>query len=370
MRNNILQKINTGKILTVIIIICGLVSLYRRFQLGLGAVTHLSDNVPWGLWIGFDFVGIGLAASGFIIAAAAYVFNINNFEKITRPAILTAYIGYILVVALLIIDLGRPQNFWHPLTMWNFHSIMFEITWCIVFYTLILTIEFAPVILEKLGLSTPFKLLKKITIPAVVLGALFSTLHQSSFGSIYLINPGRLHPIWYSELLPVNFFISCIAAGISIMIVELYIYKRQDAGLLPVLGKAAFYVLIVGSAVRIADMAFTGRINAITDVRPESFSFYSEIILGTIIPILLLSSRKFRSKRLLLLISSLCIISGFILNRLNVVITGFTATSGVKYFPSFEEISITLMLIVLGIWAFKLSVKYFNIFGEDNPKIF
>lgn len=364
MKNKPILKISAGKILAVIIILCGLVSLYRRFRFGLGAVTNLSDGVPWGLWISFDFIGVGLAASGFIIAAAVHIFNIHSFERITRPAILTAYIGYLLVVVLLIIDLGRPQNFWHPLTMWNIHSVMFEITWCIVLYTFILTIEFAPVIFEKFRLNAPVKLIKKITIPAVALGVLFSILHQSSFGSIYLINPGRLYPLWYSELLPVNFFISCIAAGISIMAVELYFYKRQDINLLSALGNAAFYVLITGLIVKITDMAFTGRINIMMTARSETYWFYSEVIIGTIIPVLLLSTRKYRKNSFILFIASLCIITGFMLNRLNVVITGFAASSGTKYFPSFEEISITMMLIVLGIFAFKLAVKYFNIFGE------
>ncbi len=181
-------KFTFWKVVAVIIGIIGILSLYIRFTKGLGASTNLSDLVPWGLWIGFDFIGVGLAAAGFTIAATAHIFNNHKYEPIARPAILTAFIGYMMVVALLVIDLGKPENFWHPLVMWNVHSVMFEITWCVICYSTVLSIEFAPVIFEKFNLKWPLKLVKKITIPVVICGVLFSTLHQSSFGSLYLIS--------------------------------------------------------------------------------------------------------------------------------------------------------------------------------------
>ncbi|MGE5860937.1 MAG: NrfD/PsrC family molybdoenzyme membrane anchor subunit, partial [Ignavibacteria bacterium] len=138
-------KFSFWKAVSVIIAVIGIYSLIIRFTKGLGASTHLSDKVPWGLWIGFDFIGVGLAAAGFTIAAAAHIFNNHKYEPIARPAILTAFIGYMMVVALLVIDLGKPENFWHPLVMWNVHSVMFEITWCVICYSTVLTIEFAPV---------------------------------------------------------------------------------------------------------------------------------------------------------------------------------------------------------------------------------
>ena len=131
-----------------------------------------------------------------------------------------------MVVALLVIDFGRPENFWHPLVMWNIHSVMFEITWCVICYSTVLTIEFAPVILEKYKLNKLLKIVKKITAPVVIFGVLFSTLHQSSFGSLYLIVPGKVYPLWYSSFFPVHFFISCIAAGLSMIIFEAYLSQE------------------------------------------------------------------------------------------------------------------------------------------------
>lgn len=371
MKNSNIFKLSFWKVVAAVIVIVGMYSSYIRFTKGLGASTYLTDATPWGLWIGFDFLGVGLAAAGFTIAVMVHVFNIHKFEPIVRPAILTAYIGYTLVVLLLVIDLGRPQNFWHPLVMWNLHSVMFEITWCVICYSTILTLEFAPVVLEKYNLKAPIKILRKISIPVVILGVIFSTLHQSSFGSLYLIVPGRLYPLWYSTLLPVNFYISCIAAGLSMIIFESYLNARAfDLGLrvdiLSSLAKIVLYVLIIGFAVRISDMLITGKMSYLFMPRTETYMFYLEIILGTIIPVALLSQAKYRESRFWLYIISIFTLSGFVLNRINVAVTGLAASSNAHYFPSFDEISITMMLVVLGMWAFKLVSTRFPVFVEHE----
>lgn len=382
MKANEILKPSFWKVFSVIIVTMGLFSTYFRFTRGLGATTNLHDTVPWGLWIGFDFLGVGLAAAGFTIAATVHIFHIHKYEPLVRPAILTAFLGYSVVVCLLIVDLGRPENFWHPLIMWNIHSVMFEITWCLICYTTVLIIEFAPVVLEKFNLKTPIKILKIISIPVVIAGVIFSTLHQSSFGSLYLIVPGRLHPLWYSSLLPVHFFISCIASGLSMIIFESYLVARgltkengfQNTGLkINVLSGAAFAVLIALSAgflLKIYDFINNDKLIYLTIPSTETYLFYLEIIIGTIIPISLLSQRKFREDKKWLYIISISVISGLILNRLNVSITGLAASSGVNYFPSFDEISITMMLVVLAIFAFRTIAKYFPVFiGRESEEL-
>lgn len=368
------------KVTSVIIVIMGLFSTYFRFTQGLGATTNLHDSVPWGLWIGFDFIGVGLAAAGFTIAATVHIFNIHKYEPLVRPAILTAFLGYSVVVCLLVVDLGRPENFWHPLVMWNVHSVMFEITWCLICYTTVLLIEFAPVVLEKFNLKAPIKILKMISIPVVIVGVLFSTLHQSSFGSLYLIVPGKLHPLWYSSLLPVHFWISCIAAGLSMIIFESYLIARaltkedgfHHTGLkMNILSGASFAVLIAllaGFLLKIYDFVDNGKLSLLTVPSTETYLFYLEILLGTIVPIYLLSYKKLREDKKWLYIISICVISGLILNRLNVSITGLAASAGVNYFPSFDEISITMMLVVLAIFAFRLIAKNFAVFVIEESE--
>jgi Ni/Fe-hydrogenase subunit HybB-like protein len=257
---------------------------------------------------------------------------------------------------------------------------MFEITWCIICYSTVLLLEFAPVILEKFNLKAPIKFLKIISIPIVIAGVLFSTLHQSSFGSLYLIVPGKLHQLWYSSLLPIHFYVSCIAAGLSMIIFESYLITRsctkedgfRNTGLkMNILSGTSFVVwiaLIAGLFLKIYDFVSNDKLIYLTIPSMETSLFYLEIIIGTIVPIYLLSYKKFREDKKWLYIISICVISGLILNRLNVSITGLVASSGINYFPSFDEISITMMLVVLAIFAFRLIAKNFSVFISEESE--
>ncbi|HKI79024.1 MAG TPA: NrfD/PsrC family molybdoenzyme membrane anchor subunit [Ignavibacteriaceae bacterium] len=376
MRKNNLFKHTFWKSASIVIVLFGVYSLISRFVYGLGRTTNLSDMVPWGLWIGFDFIGVGLAAAGFTIAATAHIFNEHKYHSIVRPAILTAYIGYIIVIALLIIDLGKPENFWHPLVMWNIHSVMFEITWCVICYSTVLTLEFAPVILEKFKLKAPLKLLRKISIPVVVCGVLFSTLHQSSFGSLYLIAPAKVYPLWYSSYLPVHFFISCIAAGLSMIIFEAYLCARAlNQGLqvwvLSGLGKLILAVLSIELVFKFSDLIISGKFSYLFMNLEETYLFWLEIFVGFIVPITILLIPGYLNNRKWLYFASIFTISGFVLNRLNVSISSLVRTSGLSYAPTFYEISITLMLVVLGMIAFRLVTENFAVFEKrieiENP---
>ncbi|HEY7514295.1 MAG TPA: NrfD/PsrC family molybdoenzyme membrane anchor subunit, partial [Vicinamibacteria bacterium] len=178
-----------------------------RFTRGLGAVTNLSDRFPWGLWVGFDVLcGVGLAAGGFAITTAVYVFNLKRYKPIVRPTVLTAFLGYLLVVTALLFDLGRPWNIWHPLVMWNPRSVMFEVSWCVMLYLTVLALEFSGMVFERMGWTRALVAQQAATLPLVVAGAVLSTLHQSSLGSFYLIMPSKLHPLWYTPWLPMLFF--------------------------------------------------------------------------------------------------------------------------------------------------------------------
>ena len=253
---------------TAITILCiwvaALWTLIRRFTEGLGAVTGMNDAAPWGLWIGADvFAGVALAAGGFVIAATVHIFRIERFEPILRPTVLTAFLGYILVAVALFIDIGRPLSWWHPLVMWQEHSIMFEVTWCVILYSTVLAIEISPVVLERLGLTTLLKLVKTITIPVVIAGVILSTMHQSSLGSLYLIVPGKLYPLWYSPLLPVFFLISAVAAGMCVIIVESFfsakiLRRGLESSLMADLGRAASIILFLYLTIKFADLAVRG----------------------------------------------------------------------------------------------------------------
>ena len=161
---------------------------YLRFTRGLGATTHLSDQFPWGVWIGFDILcGVGLAAGAFTLMATVHLFNLHRFEPIVRPTVLTGFLGYLFVSLALLYDLGQPWRIWHAVIFWNPHSVMFEVAWCVMLYTTVLSLEFAPVVFERLRLVTPRRVLLALNTPLVILGVMLSTLHQSSLGSLFLI---------------------------------------------------------------------------------------------------------------------------------------------------------------------------------------
>jgi len=348
----------------------GLYSTVVRFTGGLGASTALSDAFPWGLWVGFDVLcGVALAAGGFTLSAVVYIFNIERFRPIIRPTILTAFLGYVLVIVALLFDLGRPYRIWHPLVMWNPHSVMFEVAWCVMLYTTVLALEFSPMVFERLRLERPLRILHALTVPLVILGVILSTLHQSSLGSLYLIVPEKLHPLWYSPLLPVFFFISAIALGCAMTIFESFLSyrafrKRLEIDLLADLGKVIVVTLAVYLVLKVQDLAGRGVLSRVVEPTYEGRMFLAEMLLGVIGPILLLSLRRIRTDHFGLFVSAVLVVLGFIMNRLNVSITGMEASSGVSYFPSWTELSVTLMIVALGFALFGAAAKYLPVFPE------
>src|SRR5512140_1389256 len=206
-----LPRLTFWRAVLIVILILAAYATFVRFFYGLGASTNLSDEFPWGIWIGFDVLcGVMLAAGGFTLMAAIHIFNIKRFRPVVRPAVLTAFLGYLLVCGALMFDLGKPYNIWHPIIMWNPHSVMFEVGWCVMLYTTVLFLEFSPVLMERFKLRRAGRVMRTIAPILVILGVILSTLHQSSLGSLFLILPGKVHPLWYSAILPVQFFISAL----------------------------------------------------------------------------------------------------------------------------------------------------------------
>jgi len=290
-----------------------------------------------------------------------------------RPALLTAFIGYSLVVLVLVIDLGRPDHFWHPLVMWNPHSVMFEITWCVILYTTVLSIEFAPIVLEKFNMHRPIKWIHNCSLPFMILGVLLSTLHQSSFGSLYLCVPNRLHPLWYSPLLPVLFFVSCIASGISMVILETLILSRNGRTLLPPalranLAKITAVALAVYLVIRFQDLLGRGGARYLGQLTYHSIAFYFEIVVGFVVPLVLLLSPRLRNSRRGLFTACVMVLAGFAANRMNTAITGLESYPVRTYFPSLIEILIMLGIAAIGFSAFSLISGYLPIFEPEPEK--
>lgn len=355
----------------------GLPIMVLRYSQGLGAVTNLSDEFPWGLWIGFDLLcGVGLAAGGFTLTAAVYIFNLKRFHSIVRPTVLTAFLGYLLVIGALLLDLGRPWNIWHPIVMWNPSSVMFEVAWCVMLYTLVLGLELSGMVFERVGWQRAKRIQRAATIPLVLAGVLLSTLHQSSLGALYLIVPGKLHPLWYTPALPWIFWSSAIAAGLAMTIVESRLSSRAfgrppEMALLREIARVLMIALGVFAVFRIYDLVHRGVLARAFEPSYEAGMFALELLLGVILPFALLLSAKVRNDLRKLYPVALLTVMGFVVNRLNVSVTGLESAAGTRYVPAWTEIAVSLTLVALGFAAFGLVVRYFGVYPEaehgDSP---
>jgi Ni/Fe-hydrogenase subunit HybB-like protein len=370
-----LPRLTFWKSVFGVILLAGVYATVVRFTRGLGPSTHLSDDFPWGLWVGFDVLcGVMLAAGGFTLTGAVYIFNLERFRPIVRPAVLTAFLGYVLVVVALMFDLGRPYRIWHPLVMWNPRSVMFEVAWCVTLYTTVLALEFSPMVFERFRLERPRKILKAISIPLVIFGVILSTLHQSSLGSLYLIVPDKLHALWYTPLLPVFFFLSAIGIGLAMTIVESSLSSRHigrhlELPLLRALGRVLVVVLGVYTLLRFQDLAHRGALKLAFAPTEEARFFLLEVVLGLLVPIALLLVPRVRNSAGGLYLAAVLAVLGFITNRLNVSITGMQGAAGVAYFPKWTEVAVTAAIVAGGFAIFGLVAKYLPIFpAEENVR--
>lgn len=355
-----------------VLLALGAYSVGYRIFMGLGPATNLTDAFPWGLWIGFDVLcGVGLAAGGFTVCAVVYIFNLERFHPIARPAVLTAFLGYAMVAVAITLDIGRPWRIWHPLRFWNHSSVMFEVAWCVTLYLTVLALEFSPAVFERLKWHWALKLHRVIAIPLVIAGVLLSTLHQSSLGSLYLIVPTKLHPLWYTPMLPWLFYISAVGIGMAMVIVESSLSKRAfgkelEMDLLDTLGKGVVVVLGCYGLLRLWDLNYRGNLRWVMEPSQESMLFLLEVALMVVAPVALLAWRRVRANPIGLFAGALCAVLGFVLNRLNVAITGMEKGSGTTYFPSWMEWSVTISFAAAGFAAFALAVKYLPVFESGH----
>ena len=366
-----LPKITVWRAIFAAILLSGLYATYLRVFHGLGGSTNLSDKFPWGLWIAFDVMcGVGLAAGGFTLVAIVHIFNIEKYKPVLRPAVLTAFLGYNLVVVGLLYDLGRPDRLWHPLVMWNPHSVMFEVAWCVTLYSTVLLLEFLPVVFEKFGWHEPLNWIHKISVPLMILGVLLSTLHQSSLGTLFLIVPEKLYPLWYSPLLPLLFYISAIAVGLAMTIFESWHSSRAfgralELPLLASLGRVLAVVLSVYLWIRLLDLSHRHALGLLAQNRVETWLFGLEIAL-MLVPTILLYQSKVRMSPGALYACAVMVVFGFIANRLNVGTTGLEAGSGTHYVPKWSEIAVTLSIVAVGFATFRVIAQYFPIFEAQG----
>jgi Ni/Fe-hydrogenase subunit HybB-like protein len=361
-----------------IVFLVGIWLTYLRFTGGLGAVTNLDQNNPWGIWIGFDLLcGVALAAGGYTTAAAVEVFGMKKYHAALRPAILTGFLGYSMVVLALLYDVGRPWRLPYPFFVsQGVTSVMFEVGACVLLYLTVLFLEFSPIALEWLGAKRLRTAVVRLTLLLTIFGIVLSTLHQSSLGALFLIAPSKLHPLWYSPYLPVFFFISSIAAGLSMVIFEGTLAGRRFAGMMNEehrrsmndvvigFGKGASMVLAVYFAMKVFGVALDNRWHLLGTA--YGLWFMVEMFGFILIPCILYAiGVRDRNVRLIRGTAFLTVF-GIIINRLNIVWLCFNwqLPLAERYYPNWKEIGITLFVITFGLTVYRFIVTRMPVFYE------
>jgi len=358
-------KLTTGKAVLYILLVLGLIAACARMFLGLGATTNLNDAYPWGLWISFDVLaGVALAAGGFTMTAAIYIFNLKKFEPLLRPAKLSAFVGYLVFVVGLFFDLGQPWRIWHPLIMWNPHSVLFEVSWCVMLYTTVLAIDLFIIGLERYGQESWIKFFRQIYLFLVVAAVMLSTLHQSSLGALFLLMPQKMSDLWATQAIGPLFFASAVIGGMSVITLESLIasrvYRRPpEIGILSDLGKGLGIALLIYFAMKVTDLYARGTAVWVWD-KPHFF-FFVELFGTVALPALLLSFPGIRRTEKGLYWTSGLAAFGVVLNRFNVSLTGYIGYRQFGYFPSAVEIIITAALVAMAILIFDLGMRYLPI---------
>ena len=372
-----------GRLLTPFNIISGLtilvaiVLLAIRFATGLGSITNLSQEFPWGLWIGFDVMtGVAFAGGAYVLTFMVYILRVETYRPILRVTVLNAFLAYVFYAGALLLDLGRPWHVVNPIigNSFGLSSVLFLVAWHFMLYMLAALIEFSPAAAEWLGLRRLRKFLGAMTLGAVIFGVTLSTLHQSGLGALYMLAKDKIYPLWYSDYIPVLFLVSSIFAGLSMVIFEGSISERvfsrrtgEDvrrsrgtilSGLARICAGAMFLYLFL----KVLDVTHAGNWPYLFTTM--GFWWLMEIGFFVVVPMVFFAISIRNENVRLIRIAAIMTMIGIILNRLNLCFFAFNLDAPVPYFPSWMEVEVTLAVIFAEIWVFRWIVNRMPVLSE------
>lgn len=352
-------------VISIPVMLVGLAILVVRFTQGLGSVTNLNQEYPWGFWIGFDVVtGVALAGGAYVITFVVYVMKVENYHTLVRVTVLNGFLAYVFYAGALVLDLGKPWNIINPIigNEFGYNSVLFLVAWHFLLYMIAEFIEFSPAVAEWLGARRVRRFMKALTLAAVIFGVTLSTLHQSGLGALFLMAKGKIHPLWYTEFIPILFFISSIFAGLSMIIVEGTISHRvlkdhMDAE------HGEFDRLVFGLARGAAITMFVYYFfKALIFIHEHHWElmgdfwgywYLLEIVGLTLAPCFMFAHGVRHRSVGTIRIAAVLALLGIVLNRLNVSVIAFNWFLPDRYYPSWQELVVTLMVVFAEIWVFR-----------------
>jgi Ni/Fe-hydrogenase subunit HybB-like protein len=366
-------------IISIPIILLGVGILVMRFTQGLGAVTNLTQETPWGLWKGFNVItGVALAGGAYVITFAVYVMDLKKYHSIVRVTVLNGLLAYIFYAGALILDLGRPWHIINPIigNDFGYNSVLFLVAWHFMLYMVAEFIEFSPAIAEWLGLRRARRILKGMTLGAVIFGVTLSTLHQSGLGALYLMAKPKIHPLWYTEFIPILFFVSSIFAGLSVVILEGTISNRVFRSQISAEHRERFDEIIVGLARGASITLFVYYFfKALVFIHEHQWNlmggfwgaWYLVEILGfVLVPCVLFAFGARHRKLRVIRAASILTLVGVLLNRLNISIIAFNWNLPNHYYPTWMEVVVTLTVVFTQIWVFRWIVLRMPVLREAH----
>jgi len=377
-----------GKILTpfnlisIPVILLGLVLIVIRFWKGIGSITNLTQETPWGLWIGFDVVtGVAFAGGAYVITFMVYILNVRKYHSIVRVTVLNGFLAYVFYAGALLLDLGRPWNVINPIIGNSFgtSSVLFLVAWHFLLYMLAELIEFSPAIAEWLGAARVKRVLNSLTLGAVVFGITLSVLHQSGLGALYLMAREKIHPLWYSEFIPIQFLVSSVFAGLSMVIFEGSVSHRVFFNQISDKNRKAHHGILIGlSGICAAAMFAYFFLKVLIFIHGKHWQYmgtpmgnwYLLEMIGFVLIPMFLFFKSYRAKQTQLVrVAAIITMLGIVLNRLNVTVIAFNYKLDFHYIPSWMEIVVTLAVIFTEIWIFRWIVRRMPVFEEPQGQV-
>ncbi len=365
-------------IISVPIMVLGVVLIVIRFAKGIGSITNLGQEFPWGLWIGFDVVtGVAFAGGAYVLTFIVYILNVKKYQSIIRVTVLNGFLAYLFYAGALLLDLGKPWNVINPIIGNSFgvSSVLFLVAWHFLLYMLAQLIEFSPAIAEWIGARRARKILSGMTLGAVIFGITLSTLHQSGLGALFLMAKEKIHPLWYSEFIPLLFFVSSIFAGLSMVIFEGSISHKVFSDQLSPDNKKSHNGILHGlSGICAITMLAYFFMQVIVFVHGKHWdllgtrmgAWYLTEMLGFVLLPMILFFISYRNRNILLIkIAAIVTMVGIIINRLNVTVIGFKWDAATHYVPSWMEIVVTLTVLFAEIWIFRWVINRMPVLRES-----